>query len=159
MTQLRLPSIEVSSLEKSYGSLKAVGGISFNIEPGEIFSLLGPNGAGKTTTIEILEGLREKDSGSVNVLGLDPWTNGYELHRKIGVMPQGFRFFDYATPKDAIKYYADLFGVRVDTQTILREVILEDSADTYFSRLSGGQKQKVGLALSLVNDPQVVFLD
>jgi ABC-2 type transport system ATP-binding protein len=154
-----LATIEVSSLEKSYGSLKAVNGISFTVSEGEVFSLLGPNGAGKTTTIEILEGLRERDGGDVKVLGRDPWKEGYALHERIGVIPQGFKFVDYATPREAIKYYADLFGVEVDADAILRRVILEDSANVYFSKLSGGQKQKVGLALALVNDPQLVFLD
>jgi len=154
-----LSTIDVSSLQKAYGSLRAVDGISFSVSDGEVFSLLGPNGAGKTTTIEILEGLREQDAGEVKVLGLDPWKQGYELHKKIGVIPQGFKFVDYATPKEAINYYAALFGVKVDADAILKRVILEDSADVYFSKLSGGQKQKVGLALSLVNDPQLVFLD
>jgi len=154
-----LPAIEVSSLAKSYGDVHAVDGISFAVDDGEIFSLLGPNGAGKTTTIEILEGLRERDDGDVKVLGLDPWTSGYKLHKKIGVIPQGFRFFDYPTPREAVKYYADLFGVKVDVDEILRKVLLEDSANVYFTKLSGGQKQKVGLALSLVNDPQLVFMD
>jgi ABC-2 type transport system ATP-binding protein len=95
----------------------------------------------------------------VRVLGLDPWKQGYELHKKIGVIPQGFKFVDYATPREAIRYYADLFGVKADADVILKRVILEDSANVYFSKLSGGQKQKVGLALSLVNDPQLVFLD
>jgi ABC-2 type transport system ATP-binding protein len=154
-----LSNIEVSSLQKAYGSLRAVDGISFSVRDGEVFSLLGPNGAGKTTTIEILEGLREKDAGEVRVLGLDPWKQGYELHKKIGVIPQGFKFVDYATPKEAINYYAALFGVKADADAILKRVILEDSANVYFSKLSGGQKQKVGMALSLVNDPQLVFLD
>jgi len=154
-----LPAIEVSSLAKSYGYVHAVDGISFTVDDGEIFSLLGPNGAGKTTTIEILEGLRERDGGDVKVLGLDPWTSGYALHKKIGVIPQGFRFFDYSTPREAVKYYADLFGVKVDVDGILHKVLLEDSANVYFSKLSGGQKQKVGLALSLVNDPQLLFMD
>ena len=154
-----MSNIEVSSLQKAYGSLRAVDGISFSVRDGEVFSLLGPNGAGKTTTIEILEGLRERDAGDVRVLGLDPWKQGYELHKKIGVIPQGFKFVDYATPKEAINYYASLFGVKADADAILKRVILEDSADVYFSKLSGGQKQKVGLALSLVNDPQLVFLD
>jgi len=154
-----LANIEVSSLKKAYGSLQAVDGISFSVDEGEVFSLLGPNGAGKTTTIEILEGLREQDAGEVKVLGLDPWKQGYDLHRKIGVIPQGFKFVDYATPKEAVNYYADLFGVKVDADAILKRVILDDSANVYFSRLSGGQKQKVGLALSLVNDPELVFLD
>ncbi len=154
-----MPAIEVSSLKKAYGSLLAVDSISFEVEKGEVYSLLGPNGAGKTTTIEILEGLRERDAGDVKVLGLDPWKSGYELHKKIGVIPQGFKFLDYATPKEAIRYYADLFAVKVDAEAILRRVILEESASVYFSRLSGGQKQKVGLALALVNDPELVFLD
>jgi ABC-2 type transport system ATP-binding protein len=149
----------VDSLVKSYGSLHAVDDISFTVENGEVFSLLGPNGAGKTTTIEILEGLRNKDGGHVSVLGLDPWAKGYDLHKKIGVMPQGFKFLDYPTPREAIKYYAVLFGTRVDADQILKEVILEDAADIYFMRLSGGQKQKMGMALSLVNDPELVFLD
>ncbi len=152
-------TIEVSSLKKAYGQLQAVDGISFTVKDGQVFSLLGPNGAGKTTTIEILEGLREQDSGEVKVLGMDPWKQGYELHKKIGVIPQGFKFVDYATPKEAINYYAALFGVKADADAILKKVILEDSANVYFSRLSGGQKQKVGLALALVNDPQLVFLD
>jgi ABC-2 type transport system ATP-binding protein len=79
--------IEVKSLKKNYGNLKAVDGISFTVRQGEIFGLLGPNGAGKTTTIEILEGLREKDDGDVKVLDLDPWKKGYELHKRIGVIP------------------------------------------------------------------------
>jgi ABC-2 type transport system ATP-binding protein len=152
-------SIEVSSLKKAYGSLQAVDRISFSVTEGQVFSLLGPNGAGKTTTIEILEGLRERDEGDVKVLGYDPWKQGYELHKKIGVIPQGFKFVDYATPKEAINYYGALFGVKVDADAILKRVILEDSANVYFSKLSGGQKQKVGLALALVNDPQLVFLD
>ena len=95
--------IEVTSLKKYYGDLKAVDGISFTVNEGEVFGLLGPNGAGKTTTVEILEGLRKRDSGTVKVLGLDPWKNGADLHRKIGVIPQQFTFFEKATPLEAIK--------------------------------------------------------
>lgn len=149
----------MDGLEKYYSKLKAVDGISFEVKGGEVFSLLGPNGAGKTTTIEILEGLRERDGGSVSVLGMDPWRRGYELHRRIGVIPQGFKFLDYPTPKEAIRYYAALFGSKVNPDELLKRVILEDAANQYFMRLSGGQKQKVGLALSLVNDPEMVFLD
>jgi ABC-2 type transport system ATP-binding protein len=154
-----LSAIEVDSLRKTYGSLNAVDSVSFAVNKGEVFSLLGPNGAGKTTTIEILEGLRERDAGDVKVLGFDPWKSGDSLHEKIGVIPQGFKFVDYATPKEAIRYYAALFGVKADADAILKEVLLEDSADVYFSKLSGGQKQKVGLALALVNDPELFFLD
>ncbi len=132
--------------------------ISFQVNQGEIFSLLGPNGAGKTTTVEILEGLRQKDGGDVKVLSYDPWKDGYELHKKIGVIPQGFHFFDKATPKEAIDYYSALFDVKTSASEILRQVILEDSK-VQFENLSGGQKQKVGLALALVNNPQLLFLD
>ena len=154
-----LSAIEVTALEKNYGQLRAVDGISFSVRKGEVFSLLGPNGAGKTTTIEILEGLRQQDGGKAKVLDLDPWHRGYELHKKIGVIPQGFKFLDYPTPREAIAYYGALFGTRVDPDEMLRRVILEDAADIWFQNLSGGQKQKLGMALSLVNDPEVVFLD
>ena len=151
--------IEVSGLKKHYGNLKAVDGISFTVNPGEVFGLLGPNGAGKTTTIEIMEGLRERDGGDVKVLGFDPWKNGYELHKKIGVIPQEFTFFEKTTPREAIVYYADLFNVKVNPDEILKEVLLEESAKVNFDSLSGGQKQKTGLALSLVNSPELLFLD
>ncbi len=151
--------IEVSNLKKCYGSLKAVDGTSFQVNNGEVFGLLGPNGAGKTTTIEILEGLRERDGGDVKVLGFDPWKNGYEVHKKIGVIPQEFTFFEKTTPREAIIYYADLFNVKVNPDEILKEVLLEESAKVNFDSLSGGQKQKTGLALSLVNSPELLFLD
>jgi ABC-2 type transport system ATP-binding protein len=151
--------IEVSNLKKNYGSLKAVDDTSFQVNNGEVFALLGPNGAGKTTTIEILEGLRERDGGDVKVLGLDPWKNGYELHQKIGVIPQEFNFIEKITPREAIIYYADLFNIKVNPDEILKEVLLEESTKTNFDNLSGGQKQKMGLALSLVNSPELLFLD
>ncbi len=151
--------IDVSNLKKYYGEIKAVDGISFTVKDGEVFGLLGPNGAGKTTTIEILEGLRERDAGEVKVLGYDPWKNGYELHKRIGVIPQQFTFFEKTTPKEAIRYYSELFGVKADADEILREVLLEDSANNRFENLSGGQKQKMGLALSLVSSPDLLFLD
>ena len=151
--------IEVSALRKCYGDLKAVDDISFTVSKGEVFGLLGPNGAGKTTTIEILEGLRAKDEGDVKVLGLDPWKNGYELHKRIGVIPQEFTFLEKITPREAIIYYGDLFDVKVNPNEILKEVLLEDSAKTNFDSLSGGQKQKTGLALALVGTPEMLFLD
>src|SRR3972149_6666569 len=151
--------IEVASLKKHYGEIKAVDGISFTVKQGEVFGLLGPNGAGKTTTIEILEGLRKREGGEVKVLGLDPWEKGYEIHKRVVVMAQGFTFFEEANPREAIRYYADLFGVKAEPDEILSEVILEDSAKNLFKNLSGGQKQKMGLALSLVNSPELLFLD
>ena len=154
-----MPAIVVDGLLKSYGQLRALDGVSFSVEKGEVFSLLGPNGAGKTTTIEILEGLRQQDGGKARVLDLDPWSKGYDLHKRIGVIPQGFKFLDYPTPREAVAYYGALFGVKVDPDEMLRRVILEDAANVWFQNLSGGQKQKLGMALSLVNDPEVIFLD
>jgi ABC-2 type transport system ATP-binding protein len=151
--------IEVSGLKKYYGDIKAVDGISFSVDEGEVFGLLGPNGAGKTTTIESLEGLRKKDGGEATVLGLDPWQSGYKLHRRIGVIPQEFTFFEKTSPREAILYYATLFDIEVDPDKILREVLLEESANVLFDNLSGGQKRKTGLALSLVNSPDLLFLD
>jgi ABC-2 type transport system ATP-binding protein len=151
--------VEISSVKKYYGEIKAVDGITFSVNAGEVFGLLGPNGAGKTTLIEILEGLRKRDEGDVKVLGLDPWENGYGLHRRIGVIPQEFTFFEKANPREAVQYYADLFGVSVDPDEILLEVLLDDSAGVLFENLSGGQKQKMGLALALVNSPELLFLD
>jgi ABC-2 type transport system ATP-binding protein len=151
--------VEISSVKKFYGDVKAVDGVSFSVNEGEVFALLGPNGAGKTTLIEIMEGLRKRDEGSVKVLGLDPWGNSYALHKKIGVIPQDFTFFDKANPTEAVKYYADLFGVSVNPDEILKEVLLDDSADILFENLSGGMKQKLGLALSLVNSANLLFLD
>ncbi|MCI4320948.1 MAG: ABC transporter ATP-binding protein, partial [Thermoplasmata archaeon] len=116
-------------------------------------------GAGKTTTVEVLEGLRRQTSGEVRVLGLDPWAQGTELHKIIGVIPQEFRFFEKITPREAILYYATLFNVKVDTERLLEKVALSDKANARFDTLSGGQKQKLGLALALVPAPQICFLD
>ncbi len=151
--------VEISSIKKSYGNLKAIDGVSFSVDEGEIFALLGPNGAGKTTLIEILEGLRKRDEGIVKIFGLDPWENSNLLRKRIGVIPQNFTFFNKATPREAVKYYGILFGIEVNPDDILNEVLLEDSAGVLYENLSGGQKQKVGLALSLVNSPELLFLD
>ena len=151
--------IEVTSLKKTYGDIKAVDGITFSVSKGEVFALLGPNGAGKTTAIEIMEGLRKKDEGTVKVLGFDPWKEGHKLHKKIGVIPQDFTFFEKATPQEAIQYYSDLFGVKTNPDQLMKEVLLEDSDKVLFENLSGGQKQKTGLALALVNSPELLFLD
>ena len=151
--------VVVDRLEKAYGKLRAVDGISFSVRSGEVFSFLGPNGAGKSTTVEILEGLRPRTGGVVEVLGLDPWTELDRLKRRIGVIPQDFHFFPKLSPREAIRLYGSLFGLRVDADELLAEVELSDKADDYYDTLSGGQQQKVGVALSLVNDPELCFLD
>ena len=154
-----MAAIEVEDLVKRYGDLAAVDGISFRVSPGTVFSFLGPNGAGKTTTTEILEGLRRRSTGAVRVLDLDPWTEGSALHRRIGVIPQDFRFFEKITPKEAIEYYRTLFHTDVDPGQLLAQVELLDKIGARFDTLSGGQKQKLGLALALTNNPEICFLD
>ncbi len=155
-----MPSaIDVRGLVKQYNAVTAVAGIDFSVTAGSVFAFLGPNGAGKTTTTEILEGLRRATSGDVHVLGLDPWADGTELHRRIGVIPQDFRFFEKITPKEAIEYYRALFGTSADPRDLLRRVELPDKVNARFETLSGGQKQKLGLALALVNNPEICFLD
>jgi ABC-2 type transport system ATP-binding protein len=152
-------AVRVDRLVKRYGNLAAVDGIDFTVPEGQVFAFLGPNGAGKTTTVEILEGIRRATSGEARVLGLDPWSQGSELHHQIGVIPQDFRFFEKIQPREAVDYYATLFGRSVDALEILRRVDLVDKAADRFETLSGGQKQKLGLALALVNDPRICFLD
>ncbi|MGI0152001.1 MAG: ABC transporter ATP-binding protein, partial [Thermoplasmata archaeon] len=152
-------AIEVSGLRKQYGTTRAVDGIDFAVPVGHVFAFLGPNGAGKTTTTEILEGLRPRTGGEVRVLGLDPWRDGTALHRRVGVIPQEFHFFEKIHPKEAIEYYGELFGIRPDPAKLLARVHLTEKADAKFDTLSGGQKQKLGLALALVNDPEICFLD
>ena len=152
-------AIAVDHLVKRYGDLAAVNGIDFTVRGGTVFSFLGPNGAGKTTTTEILEGLRKRTEGDVSVLGLDPWTEATALHQRVGVIPQDFRFFDKITPREAVQYYSSLFRTHPDPDELLARVQLADKAGSRYDTLSGGQKQKMGLALALTNDPEICFLD
>ncbi|MGD9962482.1 MAG: ABC transporter ATP-binding protein [Thermoplasmata archaeon] len=155
--------VEVSGLTKKYPpDTTAVEGISFSIQKGSVFSILGPNGAGKTTTVEILEGLRTPTSGTVSVLGADI-SKGYgPVRRRVGVLPQNFEPFDMLTPTEAVIYWADLFEVRVgrrDAERLLERVGLESRKKAMSKTLSGGEKRKLGIALSIVNDPELLFLD
>jgi len=154
-----MAAIEIEKLVKDYGDVHAVRGIDLTVREGEVFAFLGPNGAGKTTTVEILEGLRRPTSGKVRVLGLDPWTEGRALLRRIGVIPQEFHFFPKLSPREAIDLHSGLFGVPSRARELLEQVELTDKADAHYDTLSGGQHQKVGLALALVNDPELCFLD
>ena len=152
-------AIEVSQLVKTYGTLHAVDGIDFAVRSGEVFAFLGPNGAGKTTTVEILEGLRRRTAGEARILGLDPWTQMDALKRRIGVLPQDFHSPPRLTPREKIRLFARLFDTQVDADELLARVELTDKADARFETLSGGQQQKMGVALALVNNPEVCFLD
>ena len=152
-------AIEVHNLKKSYGNFTAVNGISFNVKKGEIFSLLGPNGAGKTTTIEIMEGVRTRDFGDVSILGIDPGKDRKALLNIAGILPQDFNFINNVTPMESLRFYIGSMSAESDPMELLTMVELDDKSNTVFEKLSGGQKQKLGLAMSLVNDPEVLFLD
>jgi len=149
----------VKNLVKQYGDLTAVNDISFDVKRGEIFAFLGPNGAGKTTTVEILVGLRKPTSGGANVLGFDIAKDREKIKKRIGVLPQSFNTYDRLTVKENIKYFAGMFDSSPDVDGLIKLVDLEDKKKEQFRNLSGGLKQRLGIAVALVNDPEVVFLD
>ncbi|GAA3535399.1 multidrug ABC transporter ATP-binding protein [Aeromicrobium flavum] len=152
--------IEVAGLTKTYGDLTAVDDLSLTVEPGEFFGLLGPNGAGKTTALEMIEGLRRPDAGTVSIDGHDPWKRDPELQRRLGVQLQSSAFFERLTAREQLATFAALYGAppaRVDQ--LLAQVGLEDKADARVEKLSGGQAQRLSIACALVHDPEVVFLD
>jgi ABC-2 type transport system ATP-binding protein len=153
--------VEVDSLVKQYGKLKAVDGISFEVNEGEIFAFLGPNGAGKTTTVEILECLRPLTSGSANVLGYDVTKNDdvKKIKRSIGVLPQDFSALEKLTVKENIELIGDMYAKHIDVAEVIKLLDLQEKTNEKFENLSGGLKQRVGVAAALVNDPQLVFLD
>jgi ABC-2 type transport system ATP-binding protein len=152
-------AIEVAALEKRYGDNHAVNGISLSIGAGEVFGLLGPNGAGKTTTVEILEGYRKPDAGTVSVLGLDPWRDGSQLRPRIGVMLQEGGLYPGVRPLEVLRLFAAYYDDPDDPERLLLLVGLDDAKRTYVRRMSGGQQQRLSLALALVGKPSVVFLD
>ena len=151
--------IEVRDLVKRYRGITAVDGISFEVERGEIFGMVGPNGAGKTTTIECVEGLREPDSGSIRVLGMDPSGNGYSVRERIGVQLQESALPDRLKVGEAIDLFASFYPDAADPEELLDRLGLADKKKAAFAKLSGGQKQRLFIALALINQPEVVFLD
>jgi ABC-2 type transport system ATP-binding protein len=155
----RAPAIEVAGLEKRYGDRRAVDGVDLTIAAGEVFGLLGPNGAGKTTTVETLEGYRTPDAGRVRVLGLDPIRDGAALRPRIGVMLQDGGLYPGLRPLEALRLFAAFYDEPDDPERLLEQVGLTDAAGTYVRRLSGGQAQRLSLALALVGRPEVLFLD
>ncbi|OPY31862.1 MAG: putative ABC transporter ATP-binding protein [Methanomassiliicoccales archaeon PtaU1.Bin124] len=151
--------IEVKNLIKNYGDFRAVDGISFEVRKGEVFSILGPNGAGKTTTVEIMECLRKPSSGEVKVLGFDIAHQQNDIRKRVGILPQDFNTYDLLTVKENIDYFGVMFDRSIPTQELLDAVNLNDKKDEYFKNLSGGLKQRVGVAIAMVNDPDIIFLD
>lgn len=151
--------ITVKGLVKKYGDLTAVDGIDFEVRRGEVFSMLGPNGAGKTTTVEIMECIKTKTSGDVVILGKDIDSGVREIKKQIGVLPQDFNAFELLTVKENIEYFGGMFQHQLPADDLIELVNLEEKRDEYFKNLSGGLKQRVGVAVSMVNDPEIVFLD
>jgi ABC-2 type transport system ATP-binding protein len=151
--------IEVQNLRKTYGTTVAVADISFTVNEGEIYGLLGPNGAGKTTTVECLQSLRQPDSGTISVLGLDPRTQAQELRRRIGSQLQESALPDRIRVWEALDLFASVTPDALDWHVLLEEWGLAEKQKASFSSLSGGQRQRLFIALALVNNPRLVFLD
>jgi ABC-2 type transport system ATP-binding protein len=153
-------AIEVTDLAKAYGELQAVDGVTFDVGEGEFFGILGPNGAGKTTILEMVEGLRRPDAGTITVLGEPPWPRNPGLLPRIGVQLQSTAFFERLTAREQIRTMASLYAVEPQAaDEWLERVGLGDKADTRVGDLSGGQAQRLSIACALVHGPEVVFLD
>ncbi len=151
--------IEVADLRKSYGPHEAVRGLSFTVSRGEVYGLLGPNGAGKTTTVEILEGHRRRTSGHVQVLGSDPGKRAPELLARIGIVLQQCGLYPHLTVTEAVSHWAGLHAAPRDVDEVIALVGLTDAREQRSGTLSGGQSRRLDLALALVGDPEVLFLD
>ena len=151
--------IVVAGLCKDYGPVRAVDDLTFTVAGGEVFALLGPNGAGKTTTVEILEGHRDRTSGAVSVRGFDPATGGRAYRERIGVVLQEAGFDEEFTVRELVSMYASLYPRRRDPGELIELVGLADKADARTKTLSGGQRRRLDLALGLVGDPDLLFLD
>lgn len=151
--------IEVDSLRKTYGETVALDEVRFDIRAEEIFALVGPNGAGKTTTVEILECLRTPTGGTATVLGHDVTTDARAIKAAIGVVPQSFHTFERLTVEENVALLGQLYAESLPVETVLEELDLLEWADTPFQALSGGLKRRTGIAMALISDPAVLFLD
>ena len=152
-------AVQVASLRKLYGNVVAVDDVSFEVERGSVFCIIGPNGAGKTTTIECLEGLRKPDGGSVLVAGLDPITDRSRFVHNIGAQLQEIGIPPRMKAREALSLFAILYRTSIPLSELSKELGLEESLSKQYSSLSGGQKRRVNIALALVGDPEIVFLD
>lgn len=153
--------ININGLVKQYNNFTAVNEISFNVVKGEVFALLGPNGAGKTTIVEIIECLKKANKGKVEVFGIDIQNvkKQVEIKKKIGVMPQNFNAFDWLTVRENLEYFRDIYGSNRSVKELISLVGLNEKKDSLYKTLSGGLKQRLGIAISLINEPELLFLD
>ena len=151
--------IEVNHLQKKYGDVNAVNGVSFNVTKEEVFGILGPNGAGKTTTVEMIEGLRKPNGGSIKICDIDALKEPQRIKEIIGVQLQATSLYDSIRVKEAIDLFGSYYKKSIPADIILEEVSLTEKKNATVSKLSGGQKQRLSVGLALVNDPEVVFLD
>ena len=154
-----MAAVEVRGLRKVYGEVRAVDGLDLTVDEGEVVALLGPNGAGKTTTVEVLEGYRAPDSGSVEVLGFDPQTGGRAFRERIGIVLQEAGFEDTFTPRELVRLHAGYYPHPRAVAEVLALTGLDEKADARVRTLSGGQRRRLDLALGIVGDPELLFLD
>ena len=154
-----MTAVAVSGLHKSYGDHEALRGIDFEIRAGEVFGLLGPNGAGKTTTVEILEGYRRRDAGTVEVLGEDPQKAGTSWRERVGVMLQSSSLYPNLTAVESLRVFAGYYAKPRDPEEVIEIVGLAEKRDARVRTLSGGQQRRLDLGLALVGDPELIFLD
>jgi ABC-2 type transport system ATP-binding protein len=151
--------ISVRGLRKQFPKVLAVAGVDLDVAAGEVFGLLGPNGAGKTTTLEMIEGLTPADAGEIEICGLNWRQHAQQIRARIGVQLQATSLYNKITPREALDLFGSYYPKRRGTDELLELVQLKDKAGAYHVTLSGGQAQRLALALALVNDPEVVFLD
>jgi ABC-2 type transport system ATP-binding protein len=152
-------AIKVQGLRKSYGNFEAVRGIGFEVRRGEVFGLLGPNGAGKTTTVEILEGYRERTAGDVTVLGMDPGERPRELRARVGIVLQTTGLYRHIKVREAVAHFGSLYPHSRSVDEVIAVTGLSGKEDAVVRTLSGGQLRRLDLALALVGDPELIFLD
>ncbi len=159
MTEQSPEVVSVHDLRKTYGNVKAVDGVTFSVIKGEIFGIVGPNGAGKTTTMDCIVGMKKSDSGTLNVLGLDPIKHGLKLRQRLGIQQQESELPDRIRVRETMELFSSFYSKTLEWRDILDHLALLDKSEAYFSDLSGGQKRRLFVALALIGDPEILFLD